>query len=729
MAAEFRKTVCRVCHVSCPLVVELRDGAVRSIHGDKDNPVYRGYSCIKGREIHTLHALPSRLLHTMKRLPEGGHAPISADLAAEEVADRLGAIIAEHGPRSVALFVGTYGYVTLSAHAISLALMQAIGSPMVFTSVTIDQPGKGVALAMHGPWLAGTPPMDKWDALLLIGTNPIISMNGGLGPNPAWRLKQARERGMKLVVIDPRETECARQADVFLQGRPGEDAAILAGLARELIRTGRIDHPFLAAETEGLEALTLAVEPFTPDYVADRAGIRAADLVEAARLIGNARQGAVSAGTGPNMSGQGNIVEYFVKVLTSLRGWWLRAGEIKHNPGVLIEPFPPIAASPGPFPASGFGEKMRVRGLTDSAAGLPTAALAEEILMPGEGQVKALIVLGGNPLLAWPDQLKTLAAMQALDLLVCFDPHMSATGALADYVFAPKLSMEVESTTAANELFSNFGPGWGYEVPYTHVTPPVLDPPAGSDLREEWEILYLIARRLGLELSIKPFSILDPARAAAMATPVDMAHQPDSAEIMGMVLKGSPIPYETVRHSAEARIVERAPVLIQEKPAGWAGRLQIGAAPMLADLAATLAAPLGDADDAYPLRLISRRMNDIHNSNWHENPNQHRRWRYNPAFINPADLARLGAGAGDVLEIRSPRGAILGIAEPSPEVRTGCVSMSHSWGRNPDEKEDPRVDGGNTGRLVATDRDFDPYTGIPRMSTIPVSVRLAEQAA
>jgi anaerobic selenocysteine-containing dehydrogenase len=305
-----------------------------------------------------------------------------------------------------------------------------------------------------------------------------------------------------------------------LQVRPGEDSAVLAGIARLLIAENLIDRSFIDAESTGFEALRTAVEPFTPDLVAARADIAADDLVRAARMFGEARRGAVSAGTGANMSGRGNLVEYFVRVLTTLKGFWSRAGDPISNPGVLVNRFPPLAASPGPQPAFGFGERLRVRGLTECASGLPTAAAADEILLPGEGQVKALFVFGGNPMVAWPDQLKTFEAMKALDLLVTFDPHMSATSKLAHYVIAPKLPFEFAAPTMLNETLGNFGPGWGYDLPYAQWSDALMAPPDGADVMEEWEILHGIADQLGLTLRIKDFSLLDPKESKAKGTDV-----------------------------------------------------------------------------------------------------------------------------------------------------------------------------------------------------------------
>lgn len=697
------------------------EGEVVSLHGDPHDPAFHGYSCIKGREMVYAHRSPSRLLHSQRRRPDGTFEDIARQVAHREVADRLNAIVAEHGPRSVALFIGTYGWCNFLAHAFALALMRAIGSPMIFSPQTIDQPGKGIAAGLHGVWLAGNPPMAEWEALLLIGTNPLVSMNGGLGPNPARTLKQARARGMKLVVIDPRVTESAQAADLHIQPRPGEDAAILAGIARELIATGMIDHTFLAAEGAGLAELREAVAPYTPEMVAARAGISAGEVREAAAILGAARSGAVSAGTGANMSGESTVCEFFVRALTTLRGWWLRAGAQQPNPGVLIEALPPIAASSGPTPAYGIGEKLRVRGLAGTNMNLPTAALPEEILTPGEGRVRALIVLGGNPVAAWPDQLATDAAMQALDLLVCLDPRLTLTARHAHYILAPKLQNEVETNSAFGEHCGTGGlAGWGFEMPYGVVCPPLAQAPDGSDLEEEWESLYGIAQAMGLDLAIRPLAIADPARAEAAETRLDMTRKPTVRQAWGAVLAGSPVPYAQVAAHDGGALYPRA-VTIAERPADWPGRLELAPEPIIADLGAIAARAPSASGHAF--RLISRRMHDFHNSNWRESPRQQRRWAYNPAFLNPDDIAACGLKEGGLLAIVSDRATVFGVVAADAGLRPGCVSISHAWGGVPGQPEDPFRDGTSTARLSFADRDYDRYSGIPLMSAIPVSIR------
>ncbi|MBI1252132.1 MAG: molybdopterin-dependent oxidoreductase [Alphaproteobacteria bacterium] len=735
MAERREHVICRACHAQCGLIVDFdAEGRPVATHGDKNNPAYAGYSCIKGRELANYHAFSTRLTHTMKRRPDGGHDPVPWRDAARDVAARTQEIIDQHGPNSVAIYIGTFGYNTFPAQAFMLAFMKAIESPMVFTSVTIDQPGKGVASALHGAWLAGSYRHHEWDGLMLVGTNPVVSMLGGVGMNPHKNLHDAKQRGMKLIVIDPRVTDVAKRADLHLQCRPGEDSAILACIARQIIEEGLYDKAFVQEETEGFAALKAAVAPFTPERVAVRAGVPAEQLVEAARMYASFKKGDVSCGTGANMSGFGNSAEYMARVLMSLMGHWRRAGELKRNVGVLIKGFPAMAASPGSAAAWGFGTKLRVRGLEECTSGLPTGALADEILTPGPGQIKALFVLGGNPMLAWPDQIKTFEAMKALDLLVCFDPRMSKTGLLADYVVAPKIHYETHGTTALNEFLGNFGGGWGYEEPYAQVSDPILPTPPGSDLCEEYEFIHAMAGAMGRDLSVKTMAILNPAEADAHRTRFKAGEPtPDPLTAWDAVLNGAPISFRDVRADPDAfkgKVFDRQAAVVQPRPADWTGRLNIGNPAMMEELndAALRLGKSAETDD-FPYRVISRRLSDILNSTWHEDPVQRSRVPHHPAFMNPADMAAIGVQEGDIVELESARASIQCVAVEAPDVRAGCLSVPHAWGTNPDEAEDPLGAGGNTGRLSFNDRDFDKRTGIPLMSAIPVRVRAVRAQA
>ena len=229
---------------------------------------------------------------------------------------------------------------------------------------------------------------------------------------------------------------------------------------------------------------------FTPDYAARRAGVPEAQILDAARTFATAKRGMTTAGTGPNMAPRGTLSEYLVLVINTLCGRWLREGEPMPNPFVLLpERRGRAQAEPKPD-AFGFGEQLRVRDLTDNASGLSAAALADEILMDGEGQVKALFSVGGNPMTAWPDQLKTFQAMNTLELNVALDIKMSATAKLAHYVIPPKLGLETPAISQPNEGIWFYGFSTGFPEPYAMYQPALIAPPDNSDLLEEWEVFY-----------------------------------------------------------------------------------------------------------------------------------------------------------------------------------------------------------------------------------------------
>ncbi|HEY8121772.1 MAG TPA: molybdopterin dinucleotide binding domain-containing protein [Myxococcota bacterium] len=716
------RSLCRFCHAHCAVKVDVEAGRVVSVIGDKDDPLYAGFSCAKGREVPRQMEHAERLLHSHRRRADGTHEPIASEQAIREIAERVQRILDRDGPRAIAAYTGTYSFPYPPTQPMGWAFMDAIGSPMRFTSNTIDQPGKTIALAMHGSWGAGPQTFDDADTWLLLGLNPLVAMSGGVpNTNPAKQLHQAQKRGLQLIVIDPRKTEVARHAAVHLQPKPGEDPTILAGLLRVILHAGLHDQPFLDEHVRGLEALRAAVEPFTPEYVERRAGVPAAELTRAAHVFARAKRGCANAGTGPNMAGHGNVTEYLLLALITVCGRWLRAGERVPNPGALLPLFPARAQANPPWPSHGYGEKLRVRGFSDAACGLATAALAEEILLDGPGQVKALFVLGGNPMLAWPDQKKTHAAMKKLELLVTLDIKLSATAKLAHYVVAPKIGYEVPGLSLPNETLSFFGVGFGYTQPYAMYAPTLVQPPAGSDLIEDWELFYGLAQRLGKPLKLSSSYSWGPA-ASEGPTPLDMQRKPTTDELYTLLCKGSRVPLDTVKRAGRGALYPDERIVVAPKEPGWQGKLDIGNATLLGELAEIAHEPI-ERDARFAYRLISRRLPDVYNSSGHDIPRLTRKWTYNPAFMHPDDLAREGLAAGDTVEIASGYDRILGIVENDPTVRAGVVSMPHAFGGTPEESHRVRELGSNTGALTPVDRDYDPISGIPRMSAIPVNVK------
>lgn len=722
-------TVCRLCIAHCGVLATVEDDngrrKVTRVTGDPDNPLFKGYTCPKGRALPELHNHAGRLLHSQKRQPDGSFAPIGSAAAAIEVADKIQAILDTHGPRAVAFYVGTPNAGTPTAASMGNSFMRAIGSRMFFTSNTIDQPGKQISMALHGKWLGGEPNFEQADAWLLVGNNPIISKSAGIpGHNPAQQLKEAQARGLQLIVIDPRVSDTARKAAIHLQCRPGEDHAILAGMINIIFAEGLHDKEFAAANVQGLDELREAVKGFTPHYVAARAGIDAQQLQQAARLFANARVRHANSGTGPSFSMYCNLKDYLVACLNTVCGAHAREGEQVTRPNAMLPAYTPRAQPFPPFKAWGFGEKLRVRGLTDTAAGMPTAALADEILLPGEGQVKALICIGGNPMAAWPDQRKTQQAMEALDLLVTLDVEMSSTARVADYVIACTQTLETPGMSQSGEAIKYFGTGIGFSSAYAQYSPAVADPPHGSDLIEEWDFFYQMADHLGHELYYAcAFGFSRYQEAPYEVMTVSRTEKPVTDDFYATICTNSRIPLEEVKRYPHGHIFD-VDVRVAPRDADCDDRLQCADPVMLAQLAEVFAQDYQAEHENpdFPYRYIPRRHNNFMNSSGRSIAKLNSGKPWNPIWMHPSDIGAVGVDAGAMVRISTAHDSIVAQVEADDTLRPGVVAIAHAFGGLVDEDDRYHEIGANTGRLVRADEDYDPISGMPRMGNIPVSI-------
>ena len=714
--------MCRFCHAGCAILVDVDDqGRPVRVRGDRDNPVYRGFTCEKGRQLPEQHTHPERLVHSMRRRPDGAHEPIATADAVADVAARLRAIVDEHGPRAVAVYTGTCASRNPAAKPALHALMDAIGSPMRFDSNTIDQPGKAVAAALMGTW--GAPPQgfDDADVALLIGGNPFVALSGGIpNPDPVRRVREARARGLQLLVIDPRRTETAAAADLHLQPVPGEDIAIVAALLHVILRDELFDAAFVAEHVQGLAQLRDAVAPFTPEVAAARARLTAAEIVDCARRFATAGRGVATSGTGPGLQGRGStLLEYLVMALNVVCGRFLRAGERMWNPGVLLAPLAHRAQANPPWPAYGYGEALRVRGLADAACGLSTAALADEILLDGPGRVRALICLGGNPAAAWPDHDKTVAAMRALDLLVTFDIKMSATARLADHVVAPRLTLEIPGSTYVSEIMYHYAVGFGLPEPHAQYTPAIVEPPSGAEVIEEWRFLARVAVAMGTPLEIAP-NFRRPEQPKLRITD-DTALSLD--DLLDHLYQNSRVPLAEIRAHERGHVYDADPVFVEPADPACTARLDVANADMLDELA-TAREPWWPHDERFPFRMVCRRHVGALNSSGLDLPRM-RTTPYNPAFVHPDDLAALEVAPGALVQLTSPHGSVLAIVDADPTLRRGVVSMTHAYGDVLRGDAAVRESGTNTSRLTAVAVDYDRITGMPRMSNVPVAIAAA----
>jgi anaerobic selenocysteine-containing dehydrogenase len=697
------KSFCRFCHAVCGIEVDVEDGRVVDVRGDREHVVSQGYLCVKGRELAAQHTSSDRLRSARRRLAEGTFADVPTETAMDEVAARIAAIVARDGPNAIAVYSGTHGLFS-SGKPTVVAWANAIGTQWYFTPNTIDQPSQMTAVARHGGWHAGGQRFADADVLLFLGNNPGVSAFSREGGPPyanAFRhLRDARRRGMKVIAIDPRRTELARIADLHLQVRPGEDPTLLAGMVRVVLAEGLHDRAFVATHVEGVEALRDAVADFGPDYVAARTGVPAARMIEAARMFAAGPRGTAMTCTGVNMAPRPDVTQHLVLVLNSLCGRFAREGDVVANPGVLKPPRTFRAEVQPPRDLWGRGPWSRFRGLGRFGIEMPINVFADEVLTPGEGQIKALVCVGGNPAVAFPDQRKVVDALRALELLVVLDVTMTATARLADYVFGCKLSFEKPGTsrTAEGQL----------DVPFAQYTPAILTP--DFDVIEEWEFFWGLAHRMRTPL------VLDQGT-------LDLDRKPTPDEYLDFTHRGARVPLDEVRrHPGGGVFAPPEPVRVTgARPERAAARMHAAPAVVIEQLRAIRAERPGE--DGFAYCLISRRMLEIYNSTGDHLPGLRRRWPYNPAFMHPDDLARLGVRPGDVVRIDSDHDFIYGVAESTTDVLPGVVSMAHARGGEPERDAEVRTIGSTTNRLVSVEHDFEPVSGIPRQSAIPVNVR------
>lgn len=712
-------SICRFCAAQCPIKVELKDGRAIKVTGNKESPMYHGYCCTRGQATPEQLYSPNRLLHTMKRGSDGAYAPHPSQHVIAEIAEKLRTIVDRHGPESVALYTGTYTTSNPPNQPMVEAFFRALGSPTLFNAGTIDQPGKHIALALMGSWEAGVHNFAESDVWMVIGGNPLVSVGITMpAQNPGWHLTNALNRGMKLIVVDPRATETAQRAHVHIQPRPGHDAALIAAMIQVIFAEGLYDKEFVDENVTGLEALRNATAPFTPAVSASRADVPAERIVEAARIFAKAKRGLAVGSTGANMSGRSSLTEYLISCLNTICGRYLRTGDSVLNPGVLVSRAVPKAQARPPQPAVFPDHKMSVRGLAMSVLGLPTAAMAEEIL---NGKIKALFSLAANPAASIPDQNNIIAALQSLDLFVQMDIKMSASSKLAHYVVPPRNSLELPAMSFNGEFLEILYQCWGFTEPFGMYVPKLLDPPPGSDLLGEWELFYGLAQHLGLKLELRHVDWITNGCEREKRAPIvlDMTRKPTIDELFELMTRGSRVPLEEVKKYPNGALFPET-ILVASKDPGHTARLDLGNPGMMEELD-EVAQEI--PTKSHNFALISRRMAHVYNASGRDLPRLIRKGgTYNPAFMNPDDLRELGLETGDVVKITSAHSSIYGIVEADSTLRRGLVSMTHSFGDLPRDSMDFRRVGSNTSQLTHCADNYDRYSGIPLMSGVPVQV-------
>jgi anaerobic selenocysteine-containing dehydrogenase len=711
-AVETKKTFCRFCHVFCGMEVDVADGRVVDVRGDRDNPISEGYTCPKGRsEVDRINH-PERLLSCQKR-SDGGLSSIDTTQALDEIGAKLQAIIAEHGPDAVAVYSGCGGHRTAAGGPWFVGKwLEALGSRSMYTSYTIDSPGLTIAGSriFGAPMPFGSPDFENSDVAMYVATNPTVSHLWTMPQsNPSTRLKEALKRGMKLVVIDPRKCDVARKATVHLQVKPGEDATLMAAMIKVIIDEQWYDKEYVDAYCSGFEELTASVADFDLDYAAQRTTVPRETIVEGARVFATAKSGAAQSGTGLTMAANQNLCVQLVYTLNAICGRYDRRGGMTRITGALSQPLP---EGMGPIPLPTFsGEVSRVRGIKGITGlfgynEMPTNTLTDEILTKGKGQIRALIVNGGNPALVFSDAKRTVEALKDLDLLVCLDLFESATAKHADYVMAVKHPFERNDIP---HMMNGF-----YPQPYMQYTDKLVEPPAGTI--EEWDFFWEVGERLGIRPRIKG---------------LPEEGKPTAEDIMRGLNANSRTPFEDLKENPSGKLYGDKETEVGGVIPNMIGhadrRIAVGDPEGMAELRAVRAESMptdggyeGDSD--FQFRAITYRMPEVYCTTGHNLPRAEKKRPYNPVLISAADLSAHGFADGECVTIDSGFGQVEGILESSDDVEAGTLGIAHGWG---DLSDDRPVEekGTNVQLLIPGHQRYDKITGLAQQSAYPVNLR------
>ena len=430
--------ICPLCEATCGLTLTIEDGRVTGARGDREDVFSAGFICPKGASFAELDNDPDRLARPLVRR-NGALVEATWDEAYAVIEDRLGEVIREHGGTSVGVYLGNPNAHTVAGSLYAPLIIRALGTHQVYSASTLDQMPKHVALGyMFGSPVAFTvPDLDHTDYLVIIGANPLVS-NGSLATAADFpgKLRALRKRGGRFTVIDPARTRTAELADRHIAPRPGTDAALLFAVVHVLFEEGLVatDLGGVAEHVNGVDDVRALADGFSPDDVAAHCGVPADEIRALAREIAAASSAAVYGRIGTSTVEFGTLGSWLVDVINVLTGNLDRPG------GAMFPLGAAVPAPRPPKPGRGFRTgrwHSRVSGYPEALSELPAAALAEEIDTPGEGQIKAMITIAGNPVLSAPDGDRLDRALDGVGFMLSIDPYLNETTRHADVILPP----------------------------------------------------------------------------------------------------------------------------------------------------------------------------------------------------------------------------------------------------------------------------------------------------
>ena len=662
---------CNICEAICGIEIAVQ-GERLEIRGDKDDPFSRGYICPKAVALQDVHYDKDRLRHPVRRTANGWER-IGWDEAFDEVAQNLKRIKAKYGRNSIGTYLGNPTVHNYGAILFAPGFLRSLRTRNKFSATSVDQLAHHLSsyLMFGHQLLLPVPDLERTRFFLIFGANPAVS-NGSMmtAPGMARRLQEIRQRGGKVILIDPRYNETARLADQHLFIRPGTDVLLLLAVLHVVFAEGLTQLEHVAPFTKNVKTVADVVAQFPPEKVASTTGISADQIRTLAREFASAESAVCYGRIGVSTQEFGGVCQWLINVLNIVTGNIDRPGGAMFT----LPAFDPISAPQSLAPRGSFGRRhSRVRKLPEFTGEFPVATLAEEILTEGEGQVKALVTYAGNPVLSTPNGRELDRALASLEFMVSIDFYVNETTSHANIILPPTSSLERGHYDLAFHLLGVRN--------IAKFSPPLFEP--AEDTREDWEILLELQTRIehdGLRGEVKrkfikqffgPERLLDlglrfgPYGAKLNPLSKGLTLRELKKAVHGIDL-GPLKPCLPGRLCTPDKFIELAPEALVKDVERVKTKFADGA--------------LQESNGH--LLLIGRRQLRSNNSWMH---NSQRLVKGKPQctiLMHPADAAHRQLATGEKVVVRSRVGSIVVPVEVSDEMMPGVVSIPHGWGHD-----------------------------------------------
>lgn len=685
---------CNLCEAICGIEIKTQGKEIISIKGDPQDPLGRGHICPKAVALQDIYADPDRLKRPIKKV-DGEWQEISWKEAYEFAANGMLGVQNRHGKDALGLYAGNpnvHNYGSLTHGAMFSKLLKTHNR---FSSTSLDQlPLQMMCRLMYGHQLAvPIPDIDHTDYFVIMGGNPVAS-NGSMMTVPDFknRVKELHGRDGKLVVLDPRRTETAKIADEHYGVLPGTDVYILLAMINYLFteQLAKTDH--LQDHLLHLEDIVPLVKPFTLELAEEKSGLSAKTIKAISDQLVQHERAALYGRMGISTQVYGSLCNWAIQIINVL------AGNLDKVGGTLLT-HPAFGQADGGGSGNGNHSRWvsRVSKLPEFNGELPATVMAEEMLNPGEGQVKGMFVMAGNPVAAAPNGQRLDEAFDNLEFMVAVDIYINETTRHADVILPPTSTLEHDHYDIA---FLRLG------VRNTaRFNEAVFEPEDNS--QHDWEIFNALAERMSQAQDL-PFK---PLPSPAKIIEYSLANGPYQDKASLEILKQNPhgVDLGPLRPSLKERldggIVECLPDVIRQELENF-----------------KITAPV-KADD---LLLIGRRHVRDCNSWLHNSTRLAKGKDRSQLLMNPEDMERRQILDGSQVAVSSRVGSLPITVKASEDMMPGVVSLPHGFGHKLRTGIHMSVantlDGINCNDLT-DDEYYDAISGNAALNGVPVSVR------